>query len=211
MKQTLRLFSRDNAEFDRGLGFFDAIYGFAITLLVANIDVPPAEAWESPATLLSHGLIDQLTGFVISFVVIAMFWKRNTELLGTFSALDGPVISANLVTTGLIVLLPFTTQGISDSDLNELPLPTALYAANVALAMLSLAAMVEIGRYRGLAPKLDRGQHLREWVDIGAKILVFLASIPIAYVVGGNWGKLTWLALLIVGPLTGRLQTRAKR
>lgn len=208
-RRPLRLFARDHAEFDRGLGFFDAIYGFAITLLVANIDIPPAEAWQSLATLLSHGLMDQLFGFAISFIVIAVFWLRNTELLGRFTGLDGPVIVMNLVTTFFIVLLPFTTQGISDSELNDLPLPTALYAANVALAMLSLAIMTEVGRARGLAPSLSRSQHLREWVDIGAKVGVFVVSIPVAYVVDANWGQLTWLALLVVAPLTGRFQTRA--
>lgn len=209
MGRPLRLFARENAEFDRGLGFFDAIYGFAITLLIANVDLPPAAAWRTPATLLGHGLGDQLVGFVISFVVIAVFWKRNTELLARFSALDGPVITANLVTAALVVLLPFTTQGISEPALSELPLPTALYAANVILAMLSLAAMHEIGLRRGLV--IDAPSRAVRWAaraDVGAKVLVFVVSIPVAYLVDPGWGKLVWLALLVAGPVTGLWNNR---
>jgi len=90
------VFRRDNAEFDRGLGFFDAIYGFAVTLLIANVALPSAEYWTDPAVLLSGGLGGELVGFAISFVVIAVFWYTNTQLLGRFQGIDGPVVAANL-------------------------------------------------------------------------------------------------------------------
>jgi hypothetical protein len=34
-------YERGSAEVDRGVPFFDAIYGFAITLLITTADVPP--------------------------------------------------------------------------------------------------------------------------------------------------------------------------
>jgi hypothetical protein len=40
---TLR-YNRDTAEFDRGIQFFDAIYGFAITLLITTVHLPPSSA-----------------------------------------------------------------------------------------------------------------------------------------------------------------------
>lgn len=210
MKPYRQVFERQGPEFDRGLGFFDAIYGFAITLLIANVDLPPAEAWQSPATLLDHGLDDQLLGFAISFIVIAVFWKRNTELLGGFTAIDGPVIAANLVTAALIVLLPFTTQSISDPQISELPLPVALYAANVALAIVSLSAMLEVGRARGLLAD-DVASAAARWaerVDVLAKIAVFAVSIPVAYLASADWGMFVWLSLLVVAPVTGRWSDR---
>ncbi len=69
----MKRFKREGQEFGRGLGFFDAMYGFAITLLVANIVLPPASDWTSLSKLLAGGLGTQLVGFLISFVVIAMF------------------------------------------------------------------------------------------------------------------------------------------
>lgn len=200
-----RRFSREGAEFGRGLGFLDAIYGFAITLLVTNIELPSPAAWSDPATLLASGLGWQLMGFLISFVVIAVFWRHNTLLLARFSAIDGSIIFTNLISVGLLVLLPFTTRGISDPDLQHLPLPVALYATNVALAMLAQTATLEVGRRRGLiaqdaGPATIRAQR----VDVTAKIVVFVISIPVAYVVGPVWGMMTWWLLAVVGPLTGR-------
>ena len=132
MKQR-KVFEQDGTVFGRGLGFFDAIYGFAITLLIANVDMPPAQAWSSLDTLLDHGLADQLLGFFVSFVVIAVFWRHNADLLGDFRGMDGVIITMNLAAAALIVLLPFTTQGISDPGVSDYPLATALYALNITL------------------------------------------------------------------------------
>ncbi|MBO1900428.1 DUF1211 domain-containing protein [Leucobacter weissii] len=199
-----RRFDRDGAEFGRGLGFFDAIYGFAITLLIVNVDLPPAEAWRSLSTLLHAGLGSHLLGFAISFIVIAVFWRNNTALLSRFRGLDGPVIAANLATAGLIVLVPFSTQGISDPETSAYPLATAWYAVNVASAMLSQAVMLEIGRARGLlVDDIPRSAYWASRVDVAAQIAVFLVSIPIAYLLGPVWAQVSWLLLIVVGRITG--------
>lgn len=204
-----QFFDREGAEFGRGLGFFDAIYGFAITLLVANIDLPPGDAWSDPAKLLESGLGSQILGFLISFVVIAVFWWSNTELLSRFSGFDSAVIVMNLVSACLIVFIPFTTQGISDSDSADYPLPTALYAVNVALAILSQTVMHEIGRARGLVKEdLPRRVWWAGRIDVLAKVAVFAVSIPIAFLVSPTWAQLSWLLLIPVGVLTGRWSER---
>lgn len=204
-------YGREGAEFGRGLGFFDAIYGFAITLLIANIELPPAEAWGSLSALLDSGLGPQLLGFVISFVVIAAFWRHNTELISRFSGIDSRLITVNLVSVGLIVLLPFTTQGISEPELADYPLPVALYAANVALAIASQSVMYEVGRAQGLLRAVDPPAVVRaDRIDAAAKILVFVVSMPVAYLWGPNWGMLTWLLLIVVGPALGRWGARVR-
>lgn len=202
-------FDREGSEFGRGIGFFDAIYGFAITLLIANVDLPPAEAWRSLGALLDSGLGDQLLAFAISFAVIAVFWKSNANLMARFRGIDGPVIAANLLSAGIVVLLPFTTQGISDAEVSELPLPTALYALNVALVILSEQLIFEVGRARGLLVDQPSARVSWAWrVDSLAQVAVFAVSIPVAYVVGAGWGRTVWVALLVVAPLTGRWVAR---
>jgi hypothetical protein len=34
--------------------------------------------------------------------------------------------------------------------------------------------------------------------------LVFLASIPVAYLVGADAARLVWLSLVVIGPISGR-------
>lgn len=204
-----RVFEREGVEFGRGLSFFDAIFGFAITVLVVSLDPPPAASWVSLATLMDSGLGNQLTCFAISFVVIAVFWRSNTQLLGRFRAMDSTLITANLVTVACVVLIPFSTQGISDPKLYGLPLPTALYAVNVALAILSQSVTAEIARARGLL--IDDAPRSAWWamrIDVLCKIAVFLVSVPIAFVFGSQWAQLTWLLLIVLGRITGRWSAR---
>lgn len=206
-----RWFERDGIEFGRGIGFFDAIYAFAITLLVTNLDVPPAEAWRSPSALFGSGLGDQLLGFVISFVVIAAFWRGNASLMSQFRGIDGSVIAANLLSVGLVVLLPFTTQGISESQLSDLPLPTAIYAVNVAAALIALHLVREVGQWRGLLQVPGTVREVWAWrIDLLVQVAVFVVSIPIAFFAGSQWAWMTWALLIIVAPLSGRRVERLR-
>lgn len=206
---TRSLYRRESAEFDRGLAFFDAIYGFSLTLLIANIDVPSPRAWRSLSALLAHGVGIQLLGFLISFVVIVAFWYSNHDLVSQLTGLDSQVIMVNIVTTGLVIFIPFTTQGISDPETADLPLPTALYAVNLSLAIGSQMVMFELARRHGLVAAPDPPPVRRaRLLDALMKPVVFLGSIPIAYLIGGNAAKWCWLAIAVVSPITGRISDR---
>lgn len=91
----------------------------------------------------------QLFGFVISFLVIflviAVFWRVNHTTWDRWSRIDARD-RRNLVAAGLVIFIPFTTQGMSDPTTAELPLPTALYAVNMALEMLAQSAITVIAR-----------------------------------------------------------------
>lgn len=193
-------------EFGRGLSFTDAIYGFAITLLVANLDVPSASDWTSLSALLSSGLVGQLFGFTLSFVVIAVFWRINFRLVRTISGMTSAVLTTQIVCAFFVVLLPFTTQGMSDESTRDLGLPTALYALNIALASLAQLSMYVVAQRQGLTGLPTTASVTRALV-VGslATPLVFLVSIPVALVYGAQPAELTWLTLFALGPLLGRL------
>ncbi len=202
-------YAQDTSGYDRGLGFFDAVYGFALTLLVTTVDVTGRATWESPASFLdANGT--QLASFAVSFVVIVAFWRQNHQMLARFRAIDGTVIVANVVVMAFVVFIPFTTDAMGDPDLADLALPTALYALNIALAVSASIVVFEVGRRRGL---LDRrpspAEHRAELIDALATPAVFLASIPVTYLAVDLWsdaaaGKWVWALLLVVKPLTGR-------
>lgn len=201
---------RGGSEFHRGLSFFDAIYGFAATILVANIDMPAPEAWQSLDALRDSGVVDQLFGFSLSFVVIAVFWRVNVRLVRRLTGMDGPTASANLLAAGLVILIPFTTQGLSDPGPGDLALPTAAYAVNVAAVSLSQTLMAQIAHVRGLerVPPTPREHRI---LILTALVIpaYFLASVPVALLIGSEAALLSWLGLLIIGPMSGRLASRA--
>ena len=208
------VFKRSDAEFDRGISFFDAIYGFAITLLIANLDVPPAEAWRDLPSLLNSGILGQLTGFALSFVVIAAFWRVNVRIIRRISAMDSATTTMNLLAAAFVILIPFTTQGISDPHTLSFALTTVVYGANIALASIAQTAMFEVARRRGLeAHPMTRREHTVYLLNALPTPVVFLASIPVTLVWGGVAGKLAWLALLVLGPLAawqGRRMLRSQ-
>jgi uncharacterized membrane protein len=204
--------SRHSNEFGRSISFLDAIYGFAATLLIANVDAPPAAAWTSLDALSASGVPAQALGFALSFTVIAVFWRVNVRLVRRLRGLDGVTVLVNLVGAALVVLIAYTTQGISDPSTADLPLPTAFYAANIVLVALCQVVMYQLARARGLERiPSSRRDNLIDTADALVTPLVFLFSIPIAMVFGATAGKLTWAITLALGPLSGILAARAKR
>lgn len=204
-----RRYERDTVEFARAVAFFDAVYAIALTLLVVNIDPPAAADWTSLGAFLSSGVGWQLLGFAISFVVIAVFWRVNHRIVAGFSALTPATIIANLVAIAFVVLIPFSTQGISDAETSDEPLAVAVYAIDISLAVLAQSAMYAVARRDGvLRHPLPRRADTVKFIDTLTTPLVFLASIPIAYAFGADWGRFTWATLLVIGPLSGRWADR---
>jgi uncharacterized membrane protein len=205
------VYIRDSSEFGRSLSFFDAIYGFALTLLIANLDLPPEDAWRSLGALLD-AVGSQLLGFVISFVVIVVFWRSNSRLVARLTGLDARGVTLNIVLAGLIILIPFTTQGISDPGISDLALPTILYAINLTAAILVQIVWFDGSIRRGLervptSPRVRRAELLDGLINPA----VLVASIPVALVWGGSAAKYVWFAMLVLNPLSGFLQRRAAR
>lgn len=199
-------FTRDSTEFDRSLGFIDAIFGFSATLLVTSLDVPPAEEWRSLSALLGGGLGHQLLVFAISFAVIAGLWRTNHQVISSFRALDPATLRILLYLVPLVIFIPFTTRANGDPDPARFPLPTALYAANIAAVVLITLALVLAGRRRGLT--YERTAPAGQIAGLTAVAAVFLVSIPVAYRFGPINAQRCWLSLLIVGPLVVRISQR---
>lgn len=203
------VFPRDSIEFGRAINLIDAIFGFSLTLLVTSLQVPPAEGWVSLRALLDTGLGAQLMAFVISFVVVVGFWVSNHQVLASFRALDSATVRICIYLVGLVIFIPFTTKAISDPDPADLPLPTALYAANVAAITLATVALILVGRRRGLA---DRALPVPVLVPHSLAVAaVFLVSIPVAYRFGPGTAKWSWLSLVVISPALDVVAKRVRR
>ncbi|MDR5699773.1 TMEM175 family protein [Agromyces aerolatus] len=202
-------YHRDSVEFARAFTFFDAVYAFALTLLVVNIDPPEASEWGDLWTWLSGGLGWQLFGFLVSFVVIAVFWRTNHRLSSGFVAMSSGTMTANIVALVFVVFIPFSTQGISDPETGDQPLAVAVYAVNIAAAVMAQSAIFLVARRDGvIANPLPRRADTVRLLDTATTPLVFLLSIVVAYAWGADWGRWTWALLLVIGPLSGRWADR---
>lgn len=162
---------------------------------MTTLEVPPAEAWTDLGSLLRSGLGQQLLAFVISFAVIVGFWRTNHRVVSGMRGLDAVTLRICFYLVALIAFIPFTTKAISEPNPENLPLPTALYAAHVAVAVLVSVGLVIAARVRGLSNDTRPLGHQ----ILGGLIVagIFLVSIPVAYRFGPGPAKYLWLALLV--------------
>jgi uncharacterized membrane protein len=177
---------------------------------VTTIEVEdPATAWTS-LSALDDEIGAQLVAFAIAFAVIARYWLLHHRMIASFAALDGPLIVANLVLVAGVVLLPFSTRSVGDPGISDLPLPTAVMAANVAAVTIIHNGIYAMARERGLLDPRPTAADLGWWLAAGlVPAVVFIASIPVAYAASPLTAKLTWLAVLPLGLTVDRMAARA--
>jgi uncharacterized membrane protein len=204
-------YQREDDEFGRAVGFFDATYALALTLLVTTLDVGDSRSNWIDLGALEDAVGSQFIAFLISFGVIAMFWLHNHRLLSLFAAIDLPLIILNLALVGTIVLLPFTTEAVGGGNVDDLPLPTTVYAANIAAASILNAVVYEVARRRRLLKQQPDRQTARTMI-LGAlgPAAVFLISIPIAYLASAEAAHWFWLSIIVVAPLSGSRSFRPR-
>lgn len=101
---------------DRVLYFSDAIFAIAITLLVLEIKLPTSEEMTSLGVqgFLSKS-IPRFIGFLVSFLVTALYWKAHMSLGKHVKETDGRLLWINLWLLLFVVLMPFSTAFFSNN------------------------------------------------------------------------------------------------
>jgi len=200
-------FKHDELEFARAVTFFDAIFAFAVTLLITTVDDFSPEAWSSWQALKdTNG--PSLLAFSISFLVVVSFWRANHQTVTAFNALDNRLITLNCVVMFGIVLIPFATEAMG--KLNDLPLPTAVYAVVISATYLTQCAVLFVADYRGMnGQKLTPLEIRWEILESAALPVVFLGSIPVAYLVGPGSAQQCWIILAVLMPVLGTLHKKS--
>lgn len=198
-RAALRLLSTaGNLEYDRVLFFSDAIFAIAITLLAVDIRVPDLPASLIHASQQLRNAEPRIFGFVLSFLVIGLFWIGHHSIFRHIIALDRLLILINLLFLGTIAFLPYPTALLGATGTGQAP-ATIFYAACVATAGLAEAAIwlwaIRAGLVADAVPP-----ELRRY--LAARMLrtpvVFGLSIPVAAVAPGV-APYMWLALIPIG------------
>ena len=170
-------------ELDRIVFFSDAVFAIAITLLVLNIEVPdiPLDlvSEELPGRLLD--LWPKLLSYVLSFLVILMFWTAHHSIFRPIKSYDRGLIWLNSLFLMFIAFLPFPTALLGAYP--DQQLVVAIYAGSFAITRLLLTAVwwYATSGHRLVDDGLDLGT-IRAWSVRGLAIpLVFLISIVVSF------------------------------
>jgi uncharacterized membrane protein len=189
-------------EYDRVLFFSDAVFAIAITLLVVDIRVPEVVLNAGNQLYESR---DKILSFVISFLVIGLFWMGHHRLFRYITALDRPVIFLNLLFLGAIAFLPYPTALLFAGNTHE-PAAPVFYAACVAVAgVVELAIWLYATHSKALVPaSVPLAVRRYELAQLLPTPVVFLLSIPVAFIAPGV-APFTWILLVPIGRLLPRI------
>jgi len=116
---------------DRLMFFPDAVFAIAITLLVIDRCVPEhLTSWDNAGlTSALAGIGSQMIGFVLSFVVIGVFWASHYRSFGLLACSDERLLKRNLVFLFTIVPMAFPTALMSRYQ--PLAIAQQIYAATL--------------------------------------------------------------------------------
>jgi uncharacterized membrane protein len=174
----------------RLLALSDGIFAIAMTLLALDLRLPDLGADATDAHL-RHALGDEwraYLAFVISFYVVANYWRVHRRAMRAATTADNRLISHTLPLLLLVAALPFPASVLA--TYGDLPTALAFYSAFNVVANLALIRLVN-DLQAGPSDTATIEQRERLW----ANIIVLLVCIPGAFVLGHNG---PWLLLLLI-------------
>lgn len=124
---------RKDFQVDRIILFSDAVFAIAITLLIIEIKPPEIEHDFTTAMMLQQ-LVDlspKFIAFLISFFVIAIYWRSHHRIFGFVSGYNAKLILINNLFLFSVVLMPFSSAYFSENF--GYTIPFVFYCLNIAL------------------------------------------------------------------------------
>ena len=194
---------------DRIVNFSDGVFAIVITLLILTIevpDIPPASvAQELPSRLLA--LTPDLLSYVISFLVIAIYWQAHHSVFEPIRGYDRTLLWLNFLFLMTISFLPFPTSLLG--EYREQQLPVVIYAINVSLTSLLLVSTswYATNGHRLVPPDLDEAAMRQQHIQGLAVPAVFLLSVAVSFL-SVTAAMYSWLLLLVANPLIRRVWPR---
>jgi TMEM175 potassium channel family protein len=178
--------------------FSDAVFAIAITLLAIEIRLPESEVPLTDAQLVDTllSLWPQYLGYVISFLVIGLFWLGHHRKFRLIQQFDSNLLIINTFMLMLVAFSPFPTSVLSEYGSRTATIFYALFMLVLGLANMAIWSYASY-RNRLIDPKFDAHQRRRETLRAASVPVVFALSIALAFI-NANLAKLSWALLAVV-------------
>jgi uncharacterized membrane protein len=154
--------------------FSDGVIAILITIMVLELKVPHGTDLAALTALLPVFL-----AYVLSFVVLAIYWNNHHHMLFLTDRITGGVLWANLHLLFWLSLLPFVTGWMGENHFAALP--TALYGVVLMMDGVAYFILVQvIIRSQGPRSKLKAavGNDTKGKISV----VLYLIAIPLAFV-----------------------------
>ena len=101
--------------------FSDGVIAIIITIMVLELR-PPAAGFD---VAVLRDLAPDLCAYILSFVILGIYWNNHHVLVGAMRRVTGAVLWANLHLLFWLSLMPFATAWMGRNP--ERPIPIAMY------------------------------------------------------------------------------------
>jgi uncharacterized membrane protein len=135
----------------------DGVFSITMTLLILDIQVPSLPGGVDPDIRELLTILPKLENYVISFLVLGLFWVRQQMHFKVIREADRNLMWINIFFLMFTALIPLSNSLLFDYD--DTPLSLQLYCANI--MMLSLIMHFQwhyaIKNHRLVDPSYDMG------------------------------------------------------
>ena len=192
----------------------DGIYAVAMTLLVIELKLPAHDSIETQADLINAvaHLLPKLVAWLISFLVLSLFWLGHHRLFQFVRHVDGKLVALNLVQLGFASLMPFSSA--LSGEFGDTLFSQVVYSIN--MAALSILAIL-IARYIHRHPELcvhpmPENTYRAARFRVGGLIVISAVAVVIAIVIPGfGVGNMAFMLMMIIMPISRRIEARPAR
>jgi uncharacterized membrane protein len=149
--------------------FSDGVVAIIITIMVLELR-PPHE----PTLEAIRPLLPLFAAYVLSFVLVGIYWNNHHHLLHITRTVNGPILWANLHLLFWLSLFPFGTAWIGESAVESIPVAAyggILFMAAVAYSILAILLVHHEGPESAVAKAIG--------ADIKGKISLALYALGI--------------------------------
>ncbi len=154
--------------------FSDGVIAIIITIMVLELRVP-----HEAALAALRPLVPKFMCYVLSFVMLGIYWNNHHHLLQATRHVDGRVLWANMHLLFWLSLVPFVTGWMGENDFAALPV--AAYGAVMLLAAIAYYILV-----RALIALHGEGSTIATAIGSDFKgkisIVIYVAAMPLAVV-----------------------------
>jgi uncharacterized membrane protein len=154
--------------------FSDGVIAIIITIMVLELEAPETPDW--------HGLqeiVPMLSTYVLSFVIVGIYWNNHHHLLHATTRVTGGILWANLHLLFWLSLVPFVTGWLGRFDRDAVP--TAAYGGVLLMAAVSYTILA-----RTIVAHQMPDSPLRQALGRDRKgnvsLALYIAAIPAAFV-----------------------------
>ena len=184
---------------DRLVMLCDGIFAIAITLLVIDIGVHPVNDSAQAMNDALLNLIQPSISYLVTFLIIAMYWRFHRTLMQVVQRLDNGFISLTFLFLAFVAFFPVTSKLVGEYGDNE----SVIVFYTLGLSGCSFSALVlwvyATWRHRLVSPDLPQETINTRSISLLLNPLIYCASLLLLRLVPPDQPYLICFSWALIG------------